>query len=80
MSEFVSLVPRNQHDFIPFNPANAKVIRANIRWKIEVDGMWLLDFGSSETEAQQALEIIKHYKMNTQCFVGRPGPSECVTE
>ncbi|MEY4168769.1 MAG: hypothetical protein RIR52_2593, partial [Acidobacteriota bacterium] len=29
----------------------------------------------SETEAQQALKIIKHYKMNTQCFVGRPGPS-----
>ncbi len=74
-SEFVSLVARNQHDFIPFNPARAKVIRANSRWKIEVNGMWLLDFGSSKTEAQRALKIIRHYKMNTQCFVGRPGPS-----
>ena len=75
VSEFASLVARNQHDFIPFNPANAKAVQRNERWKIEVDGMWLLDFGSSETEAQQALKIIKHYKMNTQCFVGRPGPS-----
>ena len=23
----------------------------------------------------QALKIIKHYKMNSQCFVGRPDPS-----
>lgn len=75
VSEFASLVPRNQHDFIPFNPAMAKVIQAGGRWKIEVEGMWLLDFGSSKAEAQQALKIIKHYKMNTQCFVGRPGPS-----
>lgn len=75
VSEFVSLVPRNQHDFIPFNPTKAKVVQRNGRWKIEVDGMWLLDFGSSKAEAQQALKIIQHYKMNTQCFVGRPGPS-----
>ena len=75
VAEFVSLVPCNQHDFIPFNPANAKVVPRNGRWRIEVDGMWLLDFGSSKAEAQQALRIIKYYKMNTQCFVGRPGPS-----
>lgn len=75
VSEFVTLVPRNQHDFIPFNPANAIVVKRNNRWKIEVNGMWLLDFGANKAEAQQALKIIKHYKMNTQCFVGRPGPS-----
>jgi len=75
VSEFASLVPRNEHDFIPFNPARAKVIQAGGRWKIEVDNMWLLDFGSSQAEARKALSIIKHYKMNIQCFVGRPGPS-----
>ncbi len=37
--------------------------------------MWLKDFGNKESEARQALKIIKHYKMNSQCFVGRPGPS-----
>lgn len=75
VSEFAALVPRNQHDFIPFNPDRARVIRVGNRWKIEVDGMWLLDFGSSQAEANQALAVIKHYRMNTQCFVGRPGPS-----
>jgi hypothetical protein len=37
--------------------------------------MWLLDFGTSQSEARQALKIIKHYQMNSQCFVGRPHPS-----
>ena len=30
---------------------------------------------SSETEARKALKIIQHYKMNRQCFVGRPDAS-----
>jgi hypothetical protein len=37
--------------------------------------MWLLDFGDSQAEAERALDIIKHYRMNGQCFVGRPDPS-----
>lgn len=74
-AEFFSLVPRNQHDFIPFNPKKAKVVKVRRRWKIVVDGMWLLDFGASQKEAKQALEVIKHYEMNSQCFVGRPHPS-----
>jgi hypothetical protein len=74
-SEFANLVARNDHDFMPFDPAKAKVVSAGGRWKVAVDGVWLLDFGSSKAEAQQALKIIQHYKLNTQCFVGRPGPS-----
>ena len=45
------------------------------RWKIKVDPVWLLDFGTSQAEAQQALEVIKAYRFNGQCFVGRPQPS-----
>jgi Trypsin-like peptidase domain len=74
-TEFVSLVPRNVHDCIPFDPGRAQVVQAQGRWKIAVDAMWLLDFGSSKTEAQQALKIIQHYGLNSQCFVGRPQPS-----
>ncbi len=44
------------------------------RWKIAVGNMWLLDFGDKEVEARRALEIIRHYRMNSQCFVGRPDP------
>lgn len=74
-TEFSSLVPRNMHDCIPFDPNRAKVIQAGTRWKIAVDNMWLLDFGTLKVEAEQALKIIKHFKMNSQCFVGRPQPS-----
>lgn len=74
-TEFDHLVPRNVRDCIAFDPDQARVVRARRRWKIAVDGMWLLDFGSSKREANRALKIIKHYGMNSQCFVGRPHPS-----
>lgn len=74
-TEFSSLVPLNRHDFIPFDPARARVLNVNGRWKIVVDDMWLLDFGANSAEAKQALKIIKFYRMNSQCFVGRPNPS-----
>ncbi len=35
----------------------------------------LKDFGNNEAAARKALDIIKHYKMNAQGFVGRPNPS-----
>lgn len=73
-TEFAELVPENQHDFIPFNPHRAQVIQAGGRWKVEVDGMWLLDF-ADQAEAEQALGVIHHYGFNMQCFVGRPHPS-----
>lgn len=74
-TEFADLVPRNVHDFVPFDPANAHVVSVGGRWKIEVDGMWLLDFAGNESEARRALTIIQHYGFNVQCFVGRPHPS-----
>jgi len=74
-TEFDHLIPRNQHDFIPFRPDIARVVQRYGRWKITVGNMWLLDFGRSRAEAQKALKIIKHYGMNAQCFVGRPNPS-----
>jgi V8-like Glu-specific endopeptidase len=74
-TEFVELVPENRHDFIPFDPQRAKVIQVGGRWKIDIDGMSLLDFAASQSEANQALAIIRHYGLNMQCFVGRPDPS-----
>lgn len=73
-TEFADLVPRNHHDFVPFDPASAQVVSVRGRWKIEVDQMWLLDFAEDETQARRALEIIQHYRFNLQCFVGRPHP------
>ena len=74
-TEFAELVPAHENDFIPFSTAHAQVIEAGGRWKIEVDGVWLLDFADSKSEAERALKIIQSYGFNTQCFVGRPQPS-----
>ncbi|HEY9660101.1 MAG TPA: hypothetical protein V6C65_16710, partial [Allocoleopsis sp.] len=74
-TEFDELVPQNRQDCISFNPDHAKVVQVRRRWKIEVDGMWLLDFGTQRNEAEQALKIIQHYRLDSQCFVGRPHPS-----
>ncbi len=62
-------------DCISFNPDTIEVKNISGSWKI-VDGtMWLLDFGSNMCQALQAYRIIKHYRLNKQCFVGRPKAS-----
>lgn len=65
----------SDEDCIAFDYQKAEAKKVGDRWKITVGNMLLLDFASSETEAKQALSIIKHYKMTSQCFVGRPDPS-----
>jgi len=42
------------------------------RWKVTQGNMWVLDFGSSQANAKRAVAVIKHYRLNAQCFVGRP--------
>ena len=62
-------------DCIAFNPDNCRVDLINGNYKIVDGSMWLLDFGQEKAEAYKALEIIQHYRLNSQCFVGRPDPS-----
>jgi hypothetical protein len=64
-----------REDCISFDYRKAEAKNVGGRWKIVVGNMWMLDFGSSEKKARQALRIIRHYKMNRQCFVGRPDAS-----
>ncbi|MRR32894.1 hypothetical protein EG834_21755, partial [bacterium] len=62
-------------DCVPFNPNNTTVSFDNNNWKI-VDGSHaLFSFGANQAEAREALAIIKNFKMNQSCFVGRPQPS-----
>ena len=64
-----------KEDCIPFNPRTTTVKIAGKNWLI-VDGRHsMFAFGNKKNEADKALAIIKHYKMNKSCFVGRPGPS-----
>ncbi|HEU4918344.1 MAG TPA: lysyl oxidase family protein, partial [Candidatus Limnocylindrales bacterium] len=60
-------------DCIPFNRANVAAAQVGGRWKVVEGGShWMLDTGSSQWEAQRAVEIINHYKLARMCFVGRP--------
>jgi hypothetical protein len=67
--------PVLQEDCMPFNPATTTVRNINGRWTI-VDGNHLMfSFGDKKLEALKALKVIKYYRMNQSCFVGRPDPS-----
>lgn len=68
-------LPVAQEDCLSFNPATTTVREVGGRWTI-VDGDHLMfSFGDKKVEALKALRVIKHYRLNQSCFVGRPDPS-----
>ncbi len=66
--------PVDGEDCIYFNPAHLQVKNVGGNWKIVEGNQWLFDFGAKRDEALVALEIIKKYRFNHSCFVGRPDP------
>ena len=62
-------------DCLLFDPKRAEVKIINGDWKIVDGSHWMFSFGNKRAEADKALKIIKHYRMNQSCFVGRPDPS-----
>ncbi|HKI61722.1 MAG TPA: hypothetical protein VKA31_05465 [Mariprofundaceae bacterium] len=67
--------PAAAEDCIAFNPDNVRVSLHGARWKITEGNHWMYDFASDRMEATQAYEIIRHYRANQSCYVGRPNPS-----
>lgn len=65
-------VPCYREDCVPFNPKTVAAKKIQGRWKVVDGDHWMMDFGSAQAEAKRAVKIIKHYKMNRICFVGRP--------
>jgi hypothetical protein len=65
-------VPWYPEDKLPFNPANAAVANLNGSFSVVDGNHVMMNFGASEANASRAVEIIKHYGMNSMCFVGRP--------
>ncbi len=61
-------------DCINFNHANTQIEPAGSQWRM-VDGSMSMLMFPNKTEAEHALAFVKHYRMNRQCFVGRPDPS-----
>ncbi len=71
----LSVVPAVQEDCLSFNPVTATVKNVGGRWTI-VDGNHLMfSFGDKQAEALEALKVIRHYRMDRTCFIGRPDPS-----
>lgn len=68
-------LPTVAEDCVGFNPASTTLKNIDGRWTIVDGGHLMFNFGSNKAEALQALKIIKYYRMNRSCFVGRPDPS-----
>ena len=68
-------IPVVREDCVGFNPNTAEVKLFSGRWKIVDGNHAMFDFENAENEARMALRIIKYYRMNQSCFVGRPDPS-----
>ena len=62
-------------DCVRFNTQTAELRQIQGRWKIVDGNHWMFDFGGNSGEASRALSIIRHYRMNEICYVGRPNPS-----
>ena len=65
---------RLKEDIIPFDPMKCEAKNVNKSWKVVYGNVWLLDFGKNKAAAHKAVSIIQFYKMDAQCFVGRPTP------
>jgi hypothetical protein len=64
-----------KEDCVSFNPATTTVQQIQGNWKIVDGNHWIFDFGAKKGDADRALAVIQHYRMNQVCFVGRPNPS-----
>lgn len=67
--------PVAQEDCVNFNPANIQVKEFDGRWKIVDGSHWIFDFESKRDEAQQAYRLLRRYRVDQSCYVGRPNPS-----
>ncbi len=59
-------------DCLAFDPKTVTVSKVQGNWKIVSGRHWLFDFGERETEARQALAVIRRHGFSQSCFVGRP--------
>jgi hypothetical protein len=64
-----------KEDCVSFNPLTTEATIIDGRWKIVDGGHWLFDFGEKRREAYHALKIVKYYRIDQSCFIGRPHPS-----
>ena len=64
-----------KEDCVAFSPYSAKIKKIGGAWKLVDGNHWIKSFGNKPLEALRALKVVKAYKLNRICFVGRPGAS-----
>jgi hypothetical protein len=69
------LLDKNKEDCVSFNPDTTEVKKHKNDWRIVDGDHSMFNFHDKKDEADKALAIIKFYRMNESCFVGRPDPS-----
>lgn len=66
--------PTGSFDCIPFNNGSVSVTADGDRWLLSSSNSRMLIF-NEEDEARQSADVIRAYRLNRQCFVGRPNAS-----
>lgn len=61
-------------DCVGNNPDTVEARRIGGRWKVVDGSHMMLDTGGNAMDANRAVEVIRTYRLNRQCFVGRPNP------
>lgn len=64
--------PCYPEDCLRINPNNVDAKKIAGTWKVVDGSHWMMDFGANSAGAKKARNIIKFYKMDQMCFVGRP--------
>jgi hypothetical protein len=67
--------PSGKDNCMRFNPTTLSVEQMNGRWRIVDGDHWLFDFGPNRPAARQALKVIRHYRIDRSCTVGRQDAS-----
>jgi hypothetical protein len=60
---------------VPFDPKSLRVEQMSGQWVLRDAHVVLYSFGRSQTDAQQALAVCRHYEFNQLGYVGHPVPS-----
>jgi hypothetical protein len=68
------LKPSGTGDCVRFDPATVSIHQVKGKWKIVDGDHWLFDFGTDQAGAHQSLNVIRHYRMDRLCAIGRPEP------
>ena len=59
-------------DCLKFNPDNVAVREIRGSWKVVEGQNWMFDL-PVQADAERAVQMIRHYRFDRTCFVGRPG-------